>query len=124
MPLEINQPILDKILDGSDAIIITHQNLLKNLRRLKRSYTSTNKNLFYLDEFWNTNTVSLLISSNLENYMGNQQQKWEIEYSPDEEFKTTLIMQQTLIIENVNSVDDNITRSKEVSQQIQNLSLN
>ena len=122
-PVEINLSILDKIVDGSFEKLIMSKDLLKKLRRLKRGFTATNKTLFYLDEFWNTNTASLFISSNLGDYMGNQPRKLTIEYNPDERFKTTLIMQNAFTLDYVNKIDRNITRSKEAIRQIQNLSL-
>lgn len=122
-PLEINQTILDKILDGTDEKILIGKGLLKKIRRLKRRFVSTEKTLFYLDEFWNTNTASLLISSNLGDYMTQKKRKFKSEYIPDERFRTTLIMQEAFLFDYVSKIDVGMGEIQTVISEIQKLSI-
>lgn len=119
--VDINHYILNKVLEESDEKIVAYKFLLKDLRQLGQTYNQMDKTLYYLDEFWNTNTAGFLIKTGLGKNMDSKSKELNLEYKPDNLFDNTLSMQLILLRDYIQKTEQAETLSQSLFEKIEKL---
>ncbi len=82
--------IINEILGSNSRALISSEKIMKQIRTLKQAYDQSDQTQFYADEFWNGKVTDFILNSGLGIYLGNADQKYDIDYKATKTYYSLL----------------------------------